>query len=250
MTQSNHPQIELIPAIDLIDGKIVRLTQGDYATQKTYGDCPADFARQIESYGFRRLHIVDLEGAKSDHIVNRKTLEQIAHATNLIIDFGGGIKSENAVHEAFDAGAHFVTLGSIAVRNTPLTKNIISTFGADRIILGADVLDRQIRINGWQENSCIDLFDFINSYMSEGISNILCTDIGKDGMLQGSSVGLYQDIMSRHPHCHLIASGGIGSMQDIQNLEEAGIPAVVFGKAIYENKISLKELAQWAGLNA
>lgn len=249
MNNSSKPQIELIPAIDIINGQIVRLTQGDYSTKKIYGNAPSDFAQQIEELGYKRIHIVDLEGAKCNQIVNHAVLESIANKTKLVIDFGGGLKSKESVKEAFDCGAHYVTLGSIAAKNPELSQDIISQFGADRIILGADTLNNNIRINGWQENANINVFDFIKEYTHLGVKKILCTDISKDGMLKGPSIDLYKEIMKEFPQINLIASGGISSINDIQMLEDFRIPSVVFGKAIYENKINLKDLAVWAKLS-
>ena len=249
MNNLSKPQIELIPAIDIINGQIVRLTQGDYSTKKIYGNSPSDFAQQIEDLGYKRIHIVDLEGAKCHHIVNHATLESIANKTKLIIDFGGGVKSKESVKEAFDCGAHYVTLGSLAAKDPELTHEIISQFGADKLILGADTLNNNIRINGWQENANINLFDFIKEYTYLGIEKILCTDISKDGMLKGPSIELYKEIMKAFPQIKLIASGGVSSIHDIQQLEDFKIPSVVFGKAIYENRINLKDLAVWARLS-
>ena len=212
--------IELIPAIDLIDGKCVRLTKGDYATRKIYNEDPVAVAREFESYGFKRLHIVDLDGARSKHIVNYRVLERIAaSAPGLTIDFGGGIK---------------------------LFLEWLQKYGAARLILGADVKNGLISINGWKEESREELLPFLSRYLKEGMRHVLCTDISKDGMLQGPATPLYQEIMAAFPDCKLIASGGVSGMPDIIALDEAGIPAVVFGKAIYEGKISLKELAAWA----
>lgn len=239
--------IELIPAIDLIDGKCVRLTKGDYTTQKVYNEDPVAVAREFEAFGFTRLHVVDLDGARSRHIVNQHTLERIASGTNLTIDFGGGIKTDADIRTAFESGAAMVTVGSVAVTQPELFGRWLEQFGTDRIILGADTRNGMISINGWKEESRQELIPFLREYMSRGVSRVLCTEISKDGMLQGPAVALYRQIMAELPACRLIASGGVSGMADIEELNEAGIPAVVFGKAIYEGKISLEELALWAG---
>lgn len=238
--------IELIPAIDLIDGKCVRLTKGDYSTQKVYNEDPVSVAREFESHGFTRLHVVDLDGARSRHIVNGHVLERIASATNLTIDFGGGIKTDEDIRIAFESGASLVTVGSVAITRPELFTGWLEQFGNGRMILGADVKDGMISINGWEEESGKELIPFLSDYINHGVKHVLCTDIGKDGMLQGPSTPLYKEIMATFPRCRLIASGGVSGMQDIKELNEAGIPAVVFGKAIYEGKISLEELALWA----
>ena len=234
--------IELIPAIDIIDGKCVRLTKGDYAQKKVYSDSPADMARRFEDLGVKRLHVVDLDGAKSRHIVNHKTLEQIAAATSLTIDFGGGIKTDDDISTAFASGAAMVTVGSVAISNPELFGRWIESYGSERIILGADVRDGMVSINGWKEDSSTDLFTLLDHYVAIGVKKVLCTDISKDGTLQGPATQLYRDIMVRHPQLHLIASGGVSSDDDIKTLDEAGIPAVVFGKAYYEGKIDIASL--------
>lgn len=235
--------IEIIPAIDIIDGKCVRLSKGDYDSKKIYNENPVEVAKEFEAYGIRRLHVVDLDGAKSNHIVNYRTLEQLAGRTSLIIDFGGGIKSDEDLIIAFDNGAQMVTVGSIAVKNPQLFDKWLNKYGHEQIILGADVKENKIAINGWKEESDIQLEDFLNKYTGKGVTKVLCTDISKDGMMEGPSIELYKSIMSNHPDLHLIASGGVSSLDDIFKLDEAGIPAVVFGKAIYEGKIKLKDLA-------
>lgn len=234
--------IELIPAIDIIDGKCVRLSQGDYHSQKVYNENPVEVAKMFEAHGIRRLHLVDLDGAASKHIVNHKVLETVAGQTSLIIDFGGGIKSDEDLHIAFESGAKMVTLGSIAVKEPETLVKWINTYGSERIILGADTKDRKIAVNGWMEYSNMELMPFIDEYMKKGVTKVLCTDISRDGMLNGPSTDLYKKIMETHPDLHLIASGGISSMKDIEMLEEAGIPAVVFGKAFYEGRITLQKL--------
>ena len=234
--------IELIPAIDIIDGKCVRLSQGDYNTQKVYNESPLEVAKEFEANGIRRLHVVDLDGAKSSHIVNYKVLDQIAGHTSLTIDFGGGIKTDEDLTIAFEYGAQMVTLGSIAVKNPDLFKSWLHKYGAERIILGADVKDNRISVNGWKEESQQELLPFLADYTQEGIRKVLCTDISRDGMLQGPSIELYKQIMGQFPDMHLIASGGVSGLDDIIRLDEAGIPAVVFGKALYEGRITLKDL--------
>ena len=237
--------IELIPAIDIIDGKCVRLSQGDYNTQKVYNESPLEVAKEFEANGIRRLHVVDLDGAKSSHIVNYKVLDQLAGHTSLTIDFGGGIKTDEDLTIAFEYGAQMVTLGSIAVKNPDLFKSWLHKFGAEKIILGADVKDNRISVNGWKEESQQELLPFLDGYTQEGIRKVLCTDISRDGMLQGPSIDLYKQIMAQFPDMHLIASGGVSGLDDIIRLDEAGIPAVVFGKALYEGRITLKNLKRF-----
>lgn len=234
--------IELIPAIDLIDGKCVRLTKGDYDQKKVYNEDPAAVAQEFERLGFKRLHVVDLDGAKSKHIVNDAVLRAITSTTSLTVDFGGGIKTEEDIEKAFSAGASMVTLGSIAVTNPDLCAAWIEKYGAEKIILGADVRNGKISINGWKEDSTEDLIPFLHKYVAMGIRNVLCTEISKDGTLQGPATSLYKDVMTEFPQLHLIASGGVSSNADIDDLEENGIPAVVFGKAFYEGKIDVKKL--------
>lgn len=229
--------IELIPAIDLIGGKCVRLTKGDYDSKTIYNDDPVAQAKEFEAKGFTRLHIVDLDGAKSKHIVNDSVLRQITSQTNLKVDFGGGIKSSEDIKKAFDAGASLVTIGSIAVSQPDLFMSWLSEYGADRIILGADARNGKVSINGWKEDSTEDLLPFLKKYIDAGVKNILCTDISKDGTLQGPATALYKNIMATYPGTHLIASGGISSNEDIDTLEREGIPAVVFGKAYYEGRL-------------
>ena len=237
--------IELIPAIDIIDGKCVRLTKGDYDQKKVYNDDPVEVAKQFESLGFRRLHVVDLDGAKSKHIVNIDVLKAITSATNLIVDFGGGIKTDNDIELAFANGASLVTIGSIAVTQPELFASWLEKYGADRIILGADVRNGKISINGWKEDSAEDLLPFLKYYINKGVVNVLCTEISKDGMLEGPATDLYKEGVAEYPNLNLIASGGISSNEDIKELNRHGIPSVVFGKAIYEGKIDMKELWDW-----
>ncbi len=234
--------IELIPAIDIIDGKCVRLTKGDYDQKKIYNENPVEVAQHFESLGFKRLHVVDLDGAKSKHIVNDGVLRAITAATSLVVDFGGGIKTEEDIEKAFDAGAAMVTVGSIAVTNPQLFLNWIEQYGAEKLILGADVRNGKISINGWKEDSSEDLLPFLKQYTDKGVRNVLCTEISKDGTLQGPAIDLYQQIMKAYPDMHLIASGGVSCNDDIRALETADIPAVVFGKAFYEGKIKAEEL--------
>lgn len=238
-------KIELIPAIDIIDGKCVRLTKGEYSSQKTYNQNPLDIAKQLEDIGVKRLHMVDLDGAKSKHIVNHKTLEAVASSTSLIIDFGGGIKSDADIHTAFEAGASMVTIGSIASTSPDIFLGWLNEYGAERIILGADVRNGKISINGWKEDGKYELFDFLDNYISKGISNVLCTEISRDGMLGGPATELYKKIMNRYPDINLIASGGVSGMRDIEELSESGIPSVVFGKALYEGKIKMSNIEKW-----
>lgn len=242
--------IELIPAIDIIDAKCVRLTKGDYGTQKVYNDDPVSVAREFEAHGFRRLHVVDLDGARSKHIVNHRVLERLAQSTDLIIDFGGGIKTDEDIRIAFECGASMITAGSIAVTQPELFISWLQRFGSDRMILGADVKNGLISINGWKEESTQQLLPFLKTYLDKDVRHVLCTDISRDGMLQGPATALYRSIMQAHPTCRLIASGGVSCLTDIESLNAAGIPAVVFGKAIYEGRISLNELALWAETNA
>ena len=234
--------IELIPAIDLIDGKCVRLTKGDYDQKTIYNEDPVSQAMEFQSLGFRRLHIVDLDGAKSKHIVNDAVLKAITQATDLIVDFGGGIKSTEDIEKAFMAGAHMVTIGSVAVTEPELFMGWLRKYGAEKIILGADVRNGMVSINGWKEDSSEALLPFLEKYVNAGVRNVLCTEISKDGTLAGPATELYRKVMAQYPHLHLIASGGVSCNADIQQLDENGIPAVVFGKAYYEGKIEIKEL--------
>lgn len=234
--------IELIPAIDIIEGQCVRLSKGDYDTKKVYGN-PIDMAMQFEDLGFRRLHLVDLDGAKSHHVVNDRILHDICLKTRLTVDFGGGVKTEGDLKRVFDAGASLVTVGSIAVTRPEQYLLWLERYGADHMILGADVRNGHISINGWKEDSHFKLTDFLTQYMEAGNKYVLCTEISRDGMLQGPAIKLYKDIMQAHPQCHLIASGGVSCTQDIEDLDAAAIPAVVFGKAIYEGRIDMKQLS-------
>ena len=237
--------IELIPAIDIIGGQCVRLTKGDYDQKTVYRNSPAEVAKEFEQIGFKRLHVVDLDGAKSKHIVNEQVLKAITAETNLVIDFGGGIKTDADIEKAFSAGASMVTIGSIAVTDPDRFMGWLEKYGASRIILGADVRNGKISINGWKEDSGEALLPFMKKYIDAGVRNVLCTEISKDGTLAGPAIDLYKEMMATYPELHLIASGGVSSIDDIKALEAAGIPAVVFGKAIYEGKINLKELWDW-----
>ncbi|MBQ5377002.1 MAG: 1-(5-phosphoribosyl)-5-[Prevotella sp.] len=232
----------MIPAIDLIDGKCVRLTKGDYNQKKIYNENPVEIAKGFEEMGFKRLHVVDLDGARSKHIVNVDVLKAITTETNLIVDFGGGIKSEEDIEKAFANGASMVTIGSIAVTQPELFLKWLDQYGAEKLILGADVKNGMISINGWKEDSAEQLLPFLKKYIDHGVKNVLCTEISKDGTLQGPALQLYQEIMAAYPQLHLIASGGVSSNEDIIALDQAGIPAVVFGKAFYEGKINIPEL--------
>ena len=234
--------IELIPAIDIINGQCVRLTKGDYDQKTVYRDSPAEVAKEFEVLGFQRLHVVDLDGAKSKHIVNDQVLSDITTKTRLTVDFGGGIKTDEDIEKAFAAGAQMVTVGSIAVTQPDLFISWLKKYGAERMILGADVRNGKISINGWKEDSEEDLLPFLRKYIDAGVKTVLCTEISKDGTLQGPAIDLYKKVMNEYPQLHLIASGGVSCIDDIKALEAAGIPAVVFGKAIYEGKIDLKEL--------
>ena len=236
--------MEIVPAIDIIDGKCVRLTKGDYNIRKTYSDNPLDMALRFQDAGIRRLHLVDLDGVKSKHIVNYPTLEAIAGHTDLTIDFGGGIKSTADLETALGCGAAMVTVGSTAVTQPELMTEWIEQFGQEHIILGADARDGKISVNGWKEDSDLTLSDFIRSYMQKGITQVLCTDINRDGMLQGPAVDLYKSLLSEFPGIKLIASGGVSSVQDLTDLKEAGLPAAIVGKAYYEGRITLDQLSK------
>ena len=235
----------ILPAIDIKDGKCVRLFKGDYDQKTIYNEDPVSQALEFQRLGFRRLHIVDLDGAKSKHIVNDDVLRAITQATNLIVDFGGGIKTDEDLVIAFENGAQMVTLGSVAVKQPELFKKWLYQYGAEKIILGADVKKNRISVSGWKEESQQELMPFLANYTKEGVNKVLCTDISRDGMLQGPSIALYQQIMKEFPDMHLIASGGVSSLDDIIRLDEAGIPAVVFGKALYEGRITMKDLKRF-----
>lgn len=236
--------IEIIPAIDLIDGKCVRLSQGDYSQKTVYNENPVEVAKMFEDAGIKRLHLVDLDGAKAHHITNHTILEKITNATNLIVDFGGGLKTDEDLRIAFECGASMVTGGSIAVKKPDIFSSWILKFGSEKIILGADVKDEKIAVGGWLETTELELMPFVQNYMKQGINKVICTDISKDGMLLGPAIGLYKKMLAQQPDMYLIASGGVSSIQDILLLNEALVPAVITGKAIYEGRILLKELTQ------
>ena len=236
--------MEIVPAIDIIDGKCVRLSKGDYNAQKTYSDSPLDVALRFQDAGIRRLHLVDLDGARSKHIVNYPVLEAITTHTDLTVDFGGGIKSTADLDTALGCGAAMVTVGSTAVTDPDLMMRWISDFGQEHIILGADARDGKISVNGWKEDSVLTLSDFIRDYMNKGITQVLCTDINRDGMLQGPAVELYRSLLKEFPGIKLIASGGVSSVEDLIDLKEAGLPAAIIGKAYYEGRITLEQLSK------
>ena len=237
--------MEIIPAIDLIDGKCVRLTQGDYGTKKIYNEDPLEVAKAFEDAGIKRLHLVDLDGAKAKHIINYHVLERLASHTELIIDFGGGIQSDKDIQLAFDSGAKMITGGSIAVKNPELFEQWLIRFGAEKIILGADVKNKMVAVGGWEETSAWSIDQLLTKYIALGASYTICTDVAKDGLLQGPSMDLYKEIMANYPSVKLIASGGVSSMQDLIDLKEAGVFGTIVGKAFYEGRVSLKELASF-----
>ncbi len=238
--------MRLIPAIDIIEGKCVRLSKGDYGTKKVYNENPVEVAKQFEAHGIQHLHLVDLDGAKSKHIVNHKVLESIASQTSLKIDFGGGLKSDEDLKIAFESGASQITGGSIAVKEKETFLGWLETYGHDKIILGADANNEKVAVSGWQEESKQDLVPFIQSYQKEGIQYVICTDISKDGMLQGPSFNLYRKILAQTATgLKLVASGGIATYDELPKLAEIGCEGTIIGKAIYENRISLKQLEQY-----
>jgi phosphoribosylformimino-5-aminoimidazole carboxamide ribotide isomerase len=234
--------MRIIPAIDLIDGRCVRLSKGDYATQKIYNEHPLEVAKAFEAHGIKHLHLVDLDGAKSKHIVNHKVLEDIVSKTSLKIDFGGGLKSDEDLKIAFESGAHQVTGGSIAVKEPGVFEQWIETYGSEKIILGADVQGERIATNGWLETSEHRLVDFVKDYHAKGIQYVICTDISKDGMLEGPSFEVYADLLAAQPGIKLIASGGISSFDELPRLAAMGCEGTIIGKAIYENRITLAAL--------
>jgi phosphoribosylformimino-5-aminoimidazole carboxamide ribotide isomerase len=237
--------MDIIPAIDLIDGKCVRLSQGDYSRRTVYNEDPLEVARMFQDHGIKRLHLVDLDGAKASHIVNHRVLERLATHTSLVIDFGGGLKTDEDLKVAFESGAAMVTGGSIAVKSPDVFKRWLSLYGPERIMLGADVKEGCIAVTGWTEATELKLEPFLESYIREGVSKVICTDISKDGMLQGPAVELYKTVLQQHSSLYLVASGGVGSLQDLEKLADAGLPAAIVGKAIYEGRIPLKELARF-----
>jgi phosphoribosylformimino-5-aminoimidazole carboxamide ribotide isomerase len=234
--------MEIIPAIDIIGGKCVRLTQGDYEQKKVYNENPLEVAKQFEDAGLRRIHLVDLDGAKAGEVKNWKVLEIIASKTRLLIDFGGGIKTEKDVQIVFDSGAVLATVGSIAVKNENEFVSWLKSIGPEKFLLGADVKNEKIAVHGWQETTEIWIYDFIEKYWTHGIHQIFCTDVSKDGKLEGPSIDLYKNIIQKFPELNFIASGGVSSMKDLEELNTIGCNGVIVGKAIYENKISLKEI--------
>lgn len=236
--------MEIIPAIDIIDGKCVRLTQGDYSQKKIYNEHPLEVAIAFEDAGLRRLHLVDLDGAKAGAVKNWKVLETLAGKTGMVIDFGGGIKTAGDVDIVFNSGAALATVGSIAVKDGPLFVSWLQQYGADRFLLGADVKDEKIAIGGWLETTDRWIYDFIQEYMEQGVRQLFCTDVSKDGLLQGPALELYQNIVDKFPDLHFIASGGVSEMDDVLRLEEIGCSGVIIGKAIYEGRITLKELSK------
>ncbi len=242
-------KIEIIPAIDLIGGKCVRLSQGDYERKIIYNENPLEVAKMFEDAGLQRLHLVDLDGARARHIVNQKVLERIASGTRLVIDFGGGLKSDKDLEIAFDSGASMVTGGSIAVKHPEIFLQWLERFGSEKIILGADAKEGRIAVSGWQETTSLLVTNFIAGFFQKGVQKVISTDISRDGMLSGPSLELYRDIMEELPRIEIIASGGIASMDDITKLSEMGIPGVITGKAIYEGKITLKELERFISGN-
>lgn len=237
--------MDIIPAIDLIEGKCVRLSRGDYSSKKVYNEDPLEVARMFESNGITRLHLVDLDGAKASHIVNYKILEKISSRTSLVVDFGGGLKSDADLRIAFECGAEMITGGSIAVKAPDIFLSWLDKYGGEKIILGADVKEEKVAVNGWLDTTEEELIPFLKRYTGYGVKKVICTDISKDGMLQGPSLELYKKILSVYPELYLVASGGVSSIEDIRNLNNAGIPAVIFGKAIYEGKIMLKDLSEF-----
>ena len=234
--------MQIIPAIDIIDGKCVRLTEGDYAQKTIYNENPLEVAKAFEAVGIQRLHLVDLDGAKAGAVKNWKVLESIAVNTKLVIDFGGGIKTDNDVAHVFERGASLATIGSIAVANPTLFLSWVNRYGAEKFFLGADVKDNLIAVNGWMQTSTITIESFLTDYLAHGITNIFCTDVSKDGRLEGPSIKLYQSLIQLFPNLKLVASGGVSSLQDLEALDAIGCAGAIVGKAIYENRISLASL--------
>lgn len=234
--------MEIIPAIDIIDGKCVRLTQGDYAQKKIYNEHPLEVAKQFEDAGLRRLHLVDLDGAKAGQVKNWKVLETLAGKTAMVIDFGGGLKKEDDVHIVFNSGAALATVGSIAIKNEEELLRWFTIFGADKFLIGADVKNEKIAIGGWIETTDIWIYDFIEKYIRHGVRQLFCTDVSKDGKLEGPATELYKSITGKFPELHFIASGGVSSMQDLDALRHAGCKGVIIGKAIYEGRLRIGDL--------
>jgi len=238
--------MEIIPAIDIIDGKCVRLTQGDYSQKKIYNEHPLEVARQFEDTGLQRLHLVDLDGAKEGKVKNWKVLETLATKTKLVIDFGGGIKTEKDVQIVFECGGRYATVGSIAVKEQEIFNGLLKKFGADKFLLGADVRDEKLTISGWTEKTEIWIYDFVQQYIEAGVQQIFCTDVAKDGALEGPSIELYKNIIQKFPQLHFIASGGVRNIDDVYELEKIGCKGVIIGKAIYENRISIGDLKKFS----
>ena len=237
--------MEIIPAIDLIDGKCVRLTQGDYQQKKEYSDNPLEMAQRFADHGIRRLHLVDLDGAKQKQVVNLTVLEQIAAKTSLAVDFGGGVQSDEDLQRVLDAGAKQVTGGSIAVRQPAVFQRWLKQYGADKIILGADARNRQVAVSGWQEQVAVDVVEYINDYYRKGVRYVICTDVAKDGLLQGPSFDLYNEILTTVPDVQLIASGGITTVNDLRQLQQRSVYGAIIGKALYEGHIRLTDLREF-----
>jgi phosphoribosylformimino-5-aminoimidazole carboxamide ribotide isomerase len=234
--------IEIIPAIDLIDGKCVRLSQGDFAQQKIYHENPLEVAKEFESFGIKRLHLVDLDGAKNGKVTNLKTLETIAKNANLMIDFGGGIKTDEDIKSVFDSGAQFASIGSIAVKDSAKFFSWLEKYGSEKILLGADVRDKKLAINGWLTDTDLEIIPFLENYCANGVTQVFCTDISKDGILQGTANELYAEILAKLPNLKLIASGGVSKIEDVHELDKIGCSGVIIGKAIYEGRIKLKNI--------
>lgn len=235
-------KIEIIPAIDIIEGKCVRLTRGDYSTKKVYGEDPVEVAMEFERMGIRRLHVVDLDGARTGRLVNGDVLKAITSNTSLLVDFGGGIKTDDDIEKAFECGASQVTGGSIAVSDPDLFGSWLKKYGQEKIILGADVRDEKIAVSGWQKDTQMDLSSFLKGYIEDGVRYVVCTDIAKDGVLQGTATDLYRRILAQFPNMRLVASGGVSSLDDIRELQEIGVWGVIVGKAIYEKRICVEDL--------
>lgn len=240
----------IIPAIDIIDGKCVRLTKGDYATKKIYNEDPTEVAKEFEDHGIKRLHLVDLDGAKAKKVINFQVLDKIASATNLTIDFGGGVQSNDDIKAIFDHGASQVTGGSIAVKNPDLFNEWLEKYGGDKIILGADAKNRKIAISGWEEDSALDIIPFVEKFIERGVKYTISTDVDKDGLLEGPSFELYEDLKSEFKSLHIIASGGVASFKDIEDLASQDLYGVIVGKAIYEGRISMKQIANFMASQA
>jgi phosphoribosylformimino-5-aminoimidazole carboxamide ribotide isomerase len=237
--------MEIIPAIDIIEGKCVRLTQGDYSQKKIYNEKPLEVAKEFEDAGLKRLHLVDLDGAQAGKVINWKALESIAGKTSLIVDFGGGVKTEKDIEIIFESGGALITIGSMAVKEEEIFISWLKKYGANKFLLGADVKEERIAVHGWQETTNIWIYDFIQKYIEVGMKQIFCTDVAKDGALEGPSTELYKNIIEKFPELHFIASGGVSSIKDLYKLENINCKGVIIGKAIYEGRIKLAELKNW-----